>query len=85
MEVSRGTGFPWTAISGTPPTHWHSPGGDPDGEGATYQPTTSHHLFSHTSLPGGCLLLMNYTRCPPAVLDFISLRLEVDNIRSWRD
>ena len=34
---------------GHPPAHWHSPGGDPDGEGTTCQPTTSHHLFFHTS------------------------------------
>ena len=75
MEESRGTGFPQAALLGTPPTHWHSPGGDPDGEGATHQPTTSHHLFSHTSWPGSCPLLMNYARHLPAVLDFISLRL----------
>ena len=68
-----------------PPTHWHSPGGEPGGEGATCQPTMSHHLFSHTSWPGGHPLFLNYTRHPPAVLDFISLRFKVDNIKSWKD
>ena len=32
MEESRGTGLPLAALLGTPPTHWHSPGGDPNGE-----------------------------------------------------
>ena len=75
MKESRGTAFPWAALLGTRPAHWHSPAGDPDGEGATCQPATSHHLFSHTSWPGSCLLLMNYIRHPPAMFDFISLRL----------
>ena len=75
MEESKRTGFPWASLLGTTPTHWHSPGGDPDGEGTTHQPAMSHHLFSCTSWPGGCPLLMNYARHLPAVLDFISLRL----------
>ena len=78
MEESRGTGFPQAAVLGTTPSHWHSPGGDPDGEAATHQPTMSHHLFSHTSSPGSHLLLLHYTRYPPAVLDFISLKFKVD-------
>ena len=78
-------GFPLGCLIRDTPSHWHSPGGEPDGEGATHQPTTSHHLFSHTSGPGGCLLIWNHTRHLPAVLDLINLRLKVNNIKSWKN
>ena len=42
----------------------------------------SNHLFSHTSRSGGCLPIQNCTRHLPMILDFINLRLKVNNIKS---
>ena len=69
-------------IRDTFPTHQHSPVGEPDREDTTHQPAISHHLFSHTSGPGGHPLIWNHMRCLPAALDFTNLTLKVNNIKS---
>ena len=81
-NLNRGVHEKWLLLGcpvGDTPVHWHGPRAELDREDATCQPTTSCHLFSHTYSPGRHPLLLNYTRCLSAVLDFISLRFKVNN------
>ena len=50
MEDSRDSSFPWAALFGIPHPIGAAPGGEPDGDGTSHQPNTSHHLSLSTHL-----------------------------------
>ena len=67
--------------SGIPPAPLvYSPGGEPDGEGATHEPNTSHHLSLSThpdQTATAFLPIQNHIRCLPKMLSFMNLKLRV--------